>query len=148
MERMDMEHRITWGWKGPLEIIWSNPTAKAGPPRAGCTGTCPGGFGLQMSPEKETPPPLWAACSSALPPSNPLLYPLQQFPVLLELGSPELDTVLQMGPHQGKYPSTLQPVKTPRRTKFILKDRSLWKDPQKQGRHMRRKEQQRRGVMD
>uniref|UniRef100_A0A8C3K565 Ig-like domain-containing protein n=1 Tax=Calidris pygmaea TaxID=425635 RepID=A0A8C3K565_9CHAR len=32
---------------------------------------------------------------------GPLLYPLQQFPVL-ELGSPELDAVLQMGPHQGR----------------------------------------------
>ncbi|PKU32480.1 hypothetical protein llap_17216 [Limosa lapponica baueri] len=31
---------------------------------------------------------------------GPLLYPLQQFSVLLELGSPELDTVLQMGLHQ------------------------------------------------
>ncbi|PKU44630.1 hypothetical protein llap_5066 [Limosa lapponica baueri] len=33
---------------------------------------------------------------------SPLLSPLQQFPVHLELGSPELDMVLQMGPHQGR----------------------------------------------
>ncbi|PKU35685.1 hypothetical protein llap_14008 [Limosa lapponica baueri] len=33
---------------------------------------------------------------------SPLLYPLQQFPVLLELGSPERDTALQMGSHQGR----------------------------------------------
>uniref|UniRef100_A0A8C3PLY4 Eukaryotic translation initiation factor 4E binding protein 1 n=1 Tax=Calidris pygmaea TaxID=425635 RepID=A0A8C3PLY4_9CHAR len=32
-------HRMIWGWKGPLEIIQSNPPARAGP-----TGMCPGGF--------------------------------------------------------------------------------------------------------
>lgn len=36
----------------------------------------------------------WHLCS-------PLLYPLQQVPVLVELGSPELNTVLQLWPHQG-----------------------------------------------
>ena len=41
------------GWKGPLGIIQSNPSAEAGSPEAGCTGPCPGGFWI--SPEKETP---------------------------------------------------------------------------------------------
>jgi len=49
-------HRITEsqngrGWKGPLWIIWSNPTAEAGLPTAGCTGPCPGR--VSISPEKE-----------------------------------------------------------------------------------------------
>lgn len=26
------------GWKGPLKIIWSDPLAQAGPPKAGCSG--------------------------------------------------------------------------------------------------------------
>ena len=39
------------------------PPAEAGSPTAGCTGPCPGGSGI--SPEKETPQPPWAACSSA-----------------------------------------------------------------------------------
>ena len=56
------------GWKGPLWVIWSNPPAKTGSPRAGCTGPCLGGSWI--SPEKETPLPLWAACSSALSPSE------------------------------------------------------------------------------
>lgn len=33
-------------WKGPLEIIWSEPTAMAGSPRADYTGTYPGGLNL------------------------------------------------------------------------------------------------------
>ena len=41
---------------------------KAGSPRAGCTGPCPGGSSI--SPEKETPQPLWATCSSAPSPSE------------------------------------------------------------------------------
>jgi len=41
-------HRITEsqngrGWKGPLWVIQPNPPAKAGSPRAGCTGLRPGG---------------------------------------------------------------------------------------------------------
>ena len=52
-----------------LEGTSSSPTpAKAGPPRAGHTGTYPGRFG--MSPERETPQRPWAACASALPPSH------------------------------------------------------------------------------
>lgn len=33
-----------YGWKRPLEITWSNPSAQAGAPRAGCPGPRPGGF--------------------------------------------------------------------------------------------------------
>ena len=68
-----LSHRITQngrGWKGPQEIKYNLP-AKAGSPRAGCTGPRPGGFSI--SPEKDTPQPLWAACSSAL---SPLPSPL------------------------------------------------------------------------
>ena len=66
-------HRITEsqnsrGWKGPLWVIKSNPPAEAGSPTAGCTGPCPGRFWI--SPEKETPQPPWAACSSAPSPSE------------------------------------------------------------------------------
>ena len=43
------------GWKGPLWIIYSNPPAKAGSPKAGCKGPCPGGF--WMSPERIHNPP-------------------------------------------------------------------------------------------
>ena len=55
-------------WKGPLWVIWSNPLAEAGCPTAGCRGPCPGGSWI--SPEKETPQPPWAACSSAPSPSE------------------------------------------------------------------------------
>jgi len=34
-------------------------------------------------------------------PCSPLLDTLQQLLIFLEVGSPELDTVLQMGPHYG-----------------------------------------------
>ena len=44
------------------------PPTEAGSPRAGCTGPCPGGSWI--SPEKETPQPPWAACSSAPSPSE------------------------------------------------------------------------------
>jgi len=67
------DHTITesqdgGGWKGPLGIIQSNSSAKAGSPRAGCTGLRPGRF--LISPEKKNPKPLWAACSSAPSPSK------------------------------------------------------------------------------
>ena len=66
-------HRITesqdsWGWKGPLEVIWSNPFAQAWPPTAGCPGLRPDSF--WVSPRMETPQPLWAACASAQSPSQ------------------------------------------------------------------------------
>jgi len=35
------------GWQGPLWVIWSNPPAEAGSPRAGCTAPCPGGSGMR-----------------------------------------------------------------------------------------------------
>ena len=44
------------------------PPAEAGSPTAGCTGPCPGRSWI--SPEKENPQPPWAACSSALWPSE------------------------------------------------------------------------------
>ena len=44
------------------------PPAKAGSPREGCTGPCPGRSWI--SPEKENPQPPWAACSSAPSPSE------------------------------------------------------------------------------
>jgi len=37
------ESQNSRGWKGSLWVIQSNPPAKAGSPRAGCTGACPGG---------------------------------------------------------------------------------------------------------
>ena len=44
------------------------PPAQAGSPRAGCTAPHPGGAGI--SPEKETPQPLWAAWVRAPSPSE------------------------------------------------------------------------------
>lgn len=32
---------MSWGWKGPLEIFQSNPSAQAGSDTAGCSGVCP-----------------------------------------------------------------------------------------------------------
>ena len=49
--------------KGLLEIIWSNPPAKAGSPR-------PHPGGVWMSPEKETSQPPWAAWARAPSPSE------------------------------------------------------------------------------
>ena len=69
----EQNHRTTEsqnsrGWKGPLWVTQSNPPAQAGSPRAGCTGPWSGGSWI--SPEKETPQPPWAACSSAPSPSE------------------------------------------------------------------------------
>jgi len=50
------ESQNVQGWKGPLWVTQSNPTAEAGSPTAGCTGPCPGRSGIP--PEKETPQPL------------------------------------------------------------------------------------------
>jgi len=52
---------------GPLEVTWSNSPAKAGHPRASCSGPCPDGFGT--SPRSKTPQPPWVTCASACPPS-------------------------------------------------------------------------------
>ena len=63
-------HRIT-EWSGLEETSVGHPAqppAQAGSPTADCRGPCPGGSGI--SPEKETPQPLWAACSSAPSPSE------------------------------------------------------------------------------
>jgi len=46
----------------------AQPPAQAGSPRAGCTAPRPGGTGI--SPEKETPQPLWAAWARAPSPSE------------------------------------------------------------------------------
>ena len=56
------------GWKGALEIIWPKPTARAGPPTAGCPGPCPDGFWI--SPRMETPQPPWVTFASAQSPSQ------------------------------------------------------------------------------
>jgi len=58
-------HRITEcsGLEGTSVGHLVHPPAEAGSPRVGCTGPCPGGSWI--SPEKENPQPLWAACSSA-----------------------------------------------------------------------------------
>jgi len=61
------------GWKGPLWVIQSNAHAEAGSPTAGCTGPCLGGS--RISPEKENPQPLWAACSRALSPQSEEVLP-------------------------------------------------------------------------
>jgi len=42
-----------WGWNGLLEVICSSPTAQAGPSRASCPVSCPGGF--WVSPRWQTP---------------------------------------------------------------------------------------------
>ena len=46
----------------------AQPPAQAGSPTAGCTAPRPGGAGI--SPEKETPQPLWAAWARAPSPSE------------------------------------------------------------------------------
>lgn len=46
------------GWKGPLQVIWSNPLLGQWPSaRASCSGLCPGRF--WRSPRMQTPQPLW-----------------------------------------------------------------------------------------
>lgn len=52
-------------WKGPLEIIQSNSSAKAGSPRAGYAGTCPGGFeSLQRGRIHSFPGQLFQCCAT------------------------------------------------------------------------------------
>ena len=62
-----------WGWREPLKVIWSNPPAPAGPPRASGPGLCPDG--LWVSPWTETPQPPWATCASAQLPSQQKWFP-------------------------------------------------------------------------
>lgn len=59
-----MESPNCWGWKGLLRIIQSNAAAKAGSPGADCTESHPGMF--WVFPDRETPQPPWASCSSVL----------------------------------------------------------------------------------
>ena len=40
-----------WGWKGPLQVIWSNSSAQARPPTADCSGPCPDSFWISPSVE-------------------------------------------------------------------------------------------------
>lgn len=50
-----------WCRNGPLDAIWSKPTAQAR--RARYPGPCPGGY--WRSPRKETPQPSWVPWASA-----------------------------------------------------------------------------------
>ena len=74
--RMVEVGRDPWGSSSPTS------PAEAGSPRAGYTGPCPGGSWI--SPQKETPQPLWAACSSAPSPQREEVLPHVQteLPVL------------------------------------------------------------------
>jgi len=49
------ELQTGWGWKGHVEVIWSNPLAQAGLPKASYPGLCRDGFWI--SPRRETPQP-------------------------------------------------------------------------------------------
>lgn len=58
---------MSWGRKGPLEIVQSNPSAQAGSVTAGCSGACPMVF--WDPPTMETPCTPWVTCYSVWPPS-------------------------------------------------------------------------------
>lgn len=67
--------RSFWVTGSEFEVqrdIWAlvspAPLLKAGSARAGCSGTSPDDF--WMSPRMGTPPPTWAACAHAQPPSH------------------------------------------------------------------------------
>lgn len=64
------------GWTGPLDIIWSSAPVEAEWPRAGHTGTRPGGFGTSL--ERETPRTLGNLfqCSAALNAKPFLVVPI------------------------------------------------------------------------
>lgn len=51
------ESQDGWGWKGPLEVIWSNSNAQARPSKASCPGTYPDGSWI--SPKMKTPQAPW-----------------------------------------------------------------------------------------
>lgn len=63
-----IELQSGWGWKGPLEIILYNIPAQAEPPHAGCLAVCPDGVWISV--RSATPALPWAACASALSPSQ------------------------------------------------------------------------------
>ena len=65
LKRVSQNHRITecWGLEGTSVGHLVQPPAEEGSPTAGCTWPCPGA--PWISPEKKTPQPPWAACSSA-----------------------------------------------------------------------------------
>ena len=100
------ESQNGWGWKGPLEVIWSNTPAQAGPPRSACLGPSPGHFWI--SPRMQTQLPLWATCACAHSPSqcfpmfrgNLLCFSLCPLPLVLLLGATEKSLV----------PSSLHPL--------------------------------------
>ena len=56
-----------WGLEETSRDHWIQSACQSRLPRAGCNGRCSGASWI--SPEKETPQFLWAACSSALSPS-------------------------------------------------------------------------------
>lgn len=64
-------------WKGPLEIIYSNPSVQEGSPAAGDIGTCPGRFG--MSPQREPPCPTLGSSMLCHPPWKKALPHVEVF---------------------------------------------------------------------
>lgn len=54
--------------EAPLEVTWSNCSAQARSPRAGCTRLCLVGFWVCL--RMETTQPLWATCASTWSPSQ------------------------------------------------------------------------------
>ena len=61
------ESQSGWGWKGPLEVVWSNLPAQAGPPRASRPGPCPDDFWTSLRMETPQPPwETWYQCSVTL----------------------------------------------------------------------------------
>lgn len=61
----------SWGWKAPLENLWSNCFTQAGSARSVCPQLCPVGF--RRSPRMQSLQLSWATYSSVQPPSH-LLY--------------------------------------------------------------------------
>lgn len=57
----ETQNQTATGWKGSLEVTWSNTPVQAGPPRSSCLGPHPNGFGIP--PMMETPQLLWTSVS-------------------------------------------------------------------------------------
>lgn len=68
------------GWKNPLDVIWSNPPAQAGSPKACCPEPCSEGFWVCIS--METPQPHWATCACAHPHSKTVFPDVQREPLV------------------------------------------------------------------